>query len=126
MNWVTFWEQFDLAIHSNSKLHDVQKLAYLRNAVEAGPAKQVTRGLSHSAESYYQAVECLEQRYDKPRFVHQSHVRTLVEAPLIKSGNAKELRLLHDVVNQHVRSLRTIKGDTFKAFVSSSIEMKLD
>ena len=29
-------------------------------------------------------------------------------------------------MNQHVRSLRTIKGDTFEAFVSSSIEMKLD
>ena len=126
LNWVTFWEQFDIAIHSNKKLHDVQRLAYLRDAVEAGPAKDVIKGLSHSAGSYEQAVECLRQRYDKPRLIHQSHVRAIVEAASIKSGNAKELRLLHDVVNQHVRSLRTIKGDTFEAFVSSSVEMKLD
>jgi len=126
LNWVTFWEQFEIAIHSNKKLHDVQKLAYLRDAVEAGPAKHVIKGLSHSASSYEQAVECLQQRYDKPRFIHQSHVSAIVEASSIKTGSAKELRLLHDVVNQHVRSLRAIKGDTFEAFVSSSVEMKLD
>ena len=45
LNWVTFWEQFEIAIHSNKKLHDVQKLAYLRDAVEAGPAKHVINGL---------------------------------------------------------------------------------
>ena len=49
-----------------------------------------------------------------------------METPSIKSGNVKELRLLHDTVNQHVRSLRAIKGDTVEAFVSSSVEMKLD
>ena len=126
LNWVTFWEQFEIAIHLNKRLHDVQKLAYLRDAVEAGPAKHVIKGLSHSAGSYEQAIECLRQRYDKPRLIHQNHVRAIVEAPVVKSGNARELRLLHDVVNQHVRSLRTIKGDTFEAFVSSSVEMKLD
>ena len=126
LNWVTFWEQFDLTIQSNKKLHDVQKLAYLRDAVEGGSSKHVIEGLSHSADSYTQAVECLQQRYDKPRFIHQSHVKAIVEAPTVKSGNAKELRLLHDTVNQHVHSLRTIKGDTFEAFVSSSSEMKLD
>ena len=126
LNWVTFWEQFEIAVHSNKKLHDVQKLAYLRDTVDGGPAKHVIKGLSHSADTYKQAVECLRHRYDKPRFVHQSHVRAIVEAPLVKSGSAKELRLLHDVVNQHLRSLRTGKGDTFEAFVSSSVEMKLD
>ena len=25
LNWVTFWEQFEIAIHLNKKLHDVQK-----------------------------------------------------------------------------------------------------
>ena len=27
LNWVTFWDLFDLAIHSNKKLHNVQKQA---------------------------------------------------------------------------------------------------
>ena len=85
LNWVTFWEQFDLAIHSNKKLHDVQKLAYLRDAVETVPAKHVIKSLSHSADRYKQVVKCLQQRYDKPRFIHQSHLRGIVEAPTCHS-----------------------------------------
>ena len=121
-----FWEQFDTAIHSSKKLHDAQKLAYLRDAVECGPAKKVIQGLAHSAGTYQEAVKCLQQRYDRPRFIHQKHVKTIVEIPTVKSGSGRELRHLHDLVSQHLRSLRTIKGDTFESFMSSLIEMKLD
>ena len=48
INWVTFWEQFKIAVHHNKGLHDIQKLAYLCNAVEAGPAKHMMKGVSHS------------------------------------------------------------------------------
>ena len=44
-NWAIFWEQFETAIHNNRKLHDAQKLTYLRDAVEGGPAKRVIQGL---------------------------------------------------------------------------------
>ena len=45
---------------------------------------------------------------------------------LVESGRA--LRPLHDLVTQqlHLRSLRTVKEDTFESFLSSLIEMKLD
>ena len=126
LNWAVFWEQFETAIHNNKKLHDAQKLTYLRDAVERGPAKKVIQGLAHSAGTYQEAVKCLQQRFDRPRFIHQKHVKTIVEIPTVKAGTGRELRQLHDVVSQHVRSLRTVKGDTFETFMSSLIEMKLD
>ena len=126
LNWAVFWEQFETAIHNSKKLHDAQKLAYLRDAVDCGPAKKVIQGLAHSAGTYQEAVKCLQQRYDRPRFIHQKHVKTIVEIPTVKYGNGRELRQLHDLVSQHLRSLRTIKGDTFESFMSSLIEMKLD
>ena len=49
LNWAVFCEQFKKAIHKNKKLHDAQKLAYLWEAVERGPAKGVIQGLLHSA-----------------------------------------------------------------------------
>ena len=52
LNSVVFWEQFETAIHNNKKLHEAQKLAYLRDAVEKGPAKKAIQGLSHSAGTY--------------------------------------------------------------------------
>ena len=49
-----------------------------------------------------------------------------MEAPNIRTGSGRELRKQHDVVSRHVWSLETIKGDRFEAFLSASIEIKLD
>ena len=34
LNWVAFWEQFEIAIHSKERLHDAQKFVYLREALK--------------------------------------------------------------------------------------------
>ena len=126
LNWAVFWEQFQTAIYNNKKLHEAQKLAYLWDAVDKGPANKVIQGLSQSAGTYLEAVKCLQQRYDRLRSIHQKHVKTIIEAPTVKTGTGKELRQLHDLVSQHLRSLRTANRDTLDTFMSSLIEMKLD
>ena len=72
-------------------LLDIHKLAYLRDAVEAGPAKHVIKGISHSAGSYEKAIECLRQRYDKPRFIHMKGVH-LFRHQLGHSKEEEDLR----------------------------------
>ena len=69
---------------------------------------------------------CLQRRYDRPRLIHQAHVRAVIEAPHLKEGSGKELRHLHDVINQHMRAITTMFGDSLEAFVTSLIESKLD
>ena len=49
-----------------------------------------------------------------------------MEIRTVKTGKGRELRQLHEVVSQHLRSLRTFKGDTFESFMFFVIEMKLD
>lgn len=44
----------------------------------------------------------------------------------IKTESGKELWQLHDVVNHHVHSLKTINGDMFEAFLSTFIKRRLD
>ena len=39
-HWTTFWEQFDVAVHSRSGLMNVEKLVYLQHAIKGGLAKQ--------------------------------------------------------------------------------------
>ena len=91
LNWAVFWEQFEMAIQNNRKLHNAQKLTYLRDMVEGGPAQRVIQGLAHSAGTYQEAVKCLQQRFDRPRFIHQKPVKTIVETPTIKVGTGREL-----------------------------------
>lgn len=59
-NWILFWEQFDVAIHSRTTLSDIEKLAYLRNSLKDGTAKGIIDGLSTSGEFYDEAIETLK------------------------------------------------------------------
>ena len=126
MHWRRFWEQFKVSIDSKSQLDDAEKLTYLEQALKDGPAKNAIEGLSGSGDDYQEAIECLRKRYDRPRLLHQAHVRAIVEAPSLKDGGGKELRRLHDTLNQHLRSLKNMHQESYEAFVTSLIELKLD
>ena len=126
VNWRTFWEQFCISIHDRSNLSDSEKLAYLRHSVKDGSAKNVIEGLSRSGECYKEAIDSLKARYDRPRLIHQTHVKKIMEATLLKDGSGCELRRLHDTVQQHVRALKAMGHDPPGTFVTSLIELKLD
>jgi len=57
---------------------------------------------------------------------HQAHVRMIVDAPALKDGSGKELRRLHDVVQQHLRALKSLGHDPPGSFITSLLELKLD
>lgn len=94
--------------------------------MQEGSAKHVIEGLSRSGECYDEANECLKSRYNRPRFIHQTHVRKIMETPPIKEGTGKELRRFHDTVQQHLRALKAMDHDPSGAFVTSILELKLD
>ena len=77
LNWRVFWEQFESSIHNKPHLTDSDKLTYLRDALKDSPAKNTIIGLTQTAESYSEAIRCLQERYDRPRVVHQAHVRKI-------------------------------------------------
>ena len=106
LHWTTFWEQFDVTIHSKSILTNAEKLAYLQHALKGGSARQTIKGLSRSGDQYAEAITCLKDRFNKPRMIHQAHVRAIVDAPPLKDGTGRELRRLHDVVSNTCRHSR--------------------
>ena len=126
LRWLTFWEQYRVAIHDRSDLSQAQKLLYLRQSLKDGSAKNVIEGLSRSGEQYEEAVKCLQERYNRPRLIHQAHVRKIVEVPSLKDDTGQELRRLHDVLQQHLRALKAMDKEPSASFITSLIEMKLD
>ena len=104
VHWASFW-----AVHSRKDLVDSEKLAYLRNAVKDGSAKHVVEGLSRTGAHYKEAVDTLRKRFDRPRLIHQAHVRVILCTPALKTGSGKELRRLHDTLVQHLRALKAMK-----------------
>ena len=126
LNWKSFWEQFCVSVHDRTNLSTSEKLVYLQHALKDGSAKHTIEGLSRSGEYYAEAVECLKSRYDRPRLIHQTHVRMILEAPSLKEGTGKELRRLHDTVQQHLRALKAMDHEPPGPFVTSVLELKLD
>ena len=126
LNWRTFWEQFCIAIHDRTHLSNAEKLAYLRHALKDGTAKSTIEGLSHSGDHYEEAVKCLETRYNRPKLIHQTHVKKIVEIPALKDGSRSELRRLHDTAQQHIRALKTMGHEPDGNFITSFLQLKLD
>ena len=126
LHWVHFWEQFKISIHDRPQLSESEKLVYLQQTVKNGSAKPVIEGLSRTGENYNEAINCLKPRFNRPQLLHRSHVRKIVEAPSLKDGSGKELRQLHDTVQQHLRALKAIGSEPDDHFVTSVIELKFD
>ena len=115
-----------MAIHDRSDVSKTEKLVYLRHALKDGTAKNIIEGLSRSGEHYAEAIECLKQRYSRPRLIHQTHVRRIAELQALKEGNGRELRRLHDTVQQHLRALKALGNEPSGPFITSLLELKLD
>ena len=126
LTWQTFWEQFCVSVHERSQLSDAEKLVYLRQALRDGTARSAIEGLSRSGEHYKEAVECLRSRFDRPRLIHQAHVRKIIEAPSLRDGSGKDLRRFHDTMQQHLRALKAMGHEPPGPFLTSLLELKLD
>ena len=57
MEWQSFWEQFEVCVHSQSQLTDPEKLAYHRQALKDGLARHAIEGISGSGNTYCEAVD---------------------------------------------------------------------
>ena len=99
---------------------------YLRHSFKDGSAKAVIEGLSHSGDQYEEAIASLRSRYARPRLIHQAHVRKIYEAASLREGSGKELRYLHDTVQQHLRALKAMGNEPPGSFITSLLELKLD
>ena len=126
LQWKSYWEQFSVSVHDRLNLTKAENLVYLQNSIKDKTAKGLIEGLTRSSEHYDEAVKCLLSRYDRPRVIHQAHVRRIVDAPPLKEGTGKEIRQLHDLVVQHLRALKALGHEPSKPFITSLLEMKLD
>ena len=56
----------------------------------------------------------------------QTHVQAIVNAPSLKDSCGKELRHLHDTINQHLRALKAMDCEPSGQFITFLLELKLD
>ena len=115
--WTMFWDSYESAIHKNDELSDVDKFNYLRSLLEQ-TAHEAIAGLTLSAANYHEAVAIHKKRFGNKQQIIAKHMDTLLNMePVTSVHNLKGLRRLHDDVESHVRSLKTL-GVTSKSYGS--------
>ena len=66
LNWQKYWNQFEVAVHSQKSISSTEKLRYLEQAVHRSPAVKAIMGLSRTGAQYEQAIKYLKERYYWP------------------------------------------------------------
>ena len=80
MDWQSFWDSYDSAIHTNPFLSDVQKFNYLKSILRS-EALQTIAGFSMTNSNYGKAISLLQERYGQTHKIIQTYMQALLDIP---------------------------------------------
>ncbi|XP_065085837.1 uncharacterized protein LOC135707865 [Ochlerotatus camptorhynchus] len=89
---------------------DATKLQYLDKAL-IGEASGILNARIINDNNYQQAWELLEERFENPRVIIDTHISGLLSMKPIAKQSFKELRNLIDTCNRHVEGLRFMEQE---------------
>lgn len=122
--WNIFKDKFVSLISSNVELSESQKLYYLRSCL-IGNAKE----LQTVDDSFTSLFEALENRFNNKRLIVNTHINELLSMEKLQFESAKDLRLLVDQLQKHLRALKLMDLSLDKlseVFLINIVLQKLD
>ena len=105
LSWQSFWDEYSVAIHTNSSLSDIEKFNYLRSYLTEATGECI-KGLSLALANYQKAVEILKERYGNKQILISSYMDVLVKLP--KDDNMKDIDKLRKIYNSLETSVRNL------------------
>lgn len=111
--WIPFRDLFITLVHNKTNLAPIEKLHYLKGSLTGAGAKAI-ESIALSNETYEKAWNILKERYERPRLIIESHVRSYLNLDNINRNNIRESI---DNITKTIRSLEAINqnpsgGDT--------------
>ena len=107
LEFQSWWDQYEIAVHTNNRLSAVEKFVYLRS-LTTNDASLSIEGFPLTAANYEEAVGLLKDRYGKKSKLISAHVSKLLSLEEISGVNPKALRKQFDVMESQVRSLSAL------------------
>ncbi|XP_035205973.1 uncharacterized protein LOC118181004 [Stegodyphus dumicola] len=100
-----FYYQFEVAIHKNVNLSNVEKFSYLKSYL-TDEAEVALRGLALSSENYEIVLNILKERFGRKDIIIDAHTARLLNlSPVRKSYDIIALRRLYSECETHIRGL---------------------
>ena len=107
LSWQSFWDQYSVAIHTNSSLSDIEKFNYLRFYLTETTSEYI-KGLSLTSANYQKAVEILKECYGNKQILISSYMNVLVKLP--RADNMKDIDKLRKIYNSLETSSMVAEG----------------
>ena len=106
IEWLSFWDSFQVFVDKNSDISSVDKMNYLTGLLK-GEAARVIQGLPLSESNYQRAVDLLKERFGQKQVLINSHMDGLLK---IRSATnyVKKLRSLYDVCEGYIHGLESL------------------
>ena len=100
-----FWDQFNVAVHSNDRLSEIEKFTYLKGLVKKS-ASNLLCGLSLTKDNYSKAIDLLNERFGNSQTLISSNMDVLVKIPKVENiADVKKLRVVYDSLETSIRNL---------------------
>ena len=122
MEWTSFWETFNAAIHSSS-LSAVQKFDYLKEYLK-GEARLFVENLELTDANYQIAVNQLKATYGKTEVLINAHFDKLDSLQPVRDGkDVAALRNLQLTIQSHICALETLgkPKDTYGSLLGTKL-----
>lgn len=122
-----FYDLFVAVIDKNPKLQDVQKLFYLRKYL-LDDALAVIVNLPLVNQSYSEALQLLQKRFDNKSRLILNHIGMLLDLTPMQRGTAPALRTFLCHVQQQLHALKNLEQpvDKWDMLLISILTRKLD
>lgn len=104
LQYISFREMFDAAIHNDNQLDRVEKFQYLKGVLE-GEAAAAVAGLPLTSNNYDEALGIIHKRYGQPHKIIHRYMRALWELPKASDTSVKEF---YDKLELYVRGLHAL------------------
>lgn len=127
VQYKSFIDMFLAVIGNDKSLAPVQKLFYLRKYLKS-EALMLIEGLPLVNESYNQALDLLNNRYDNKCILITHHINILLDLKPITKGTSQNLRQLVSQARQQLGALRSLgqKVEHWDMVIVTMLIRKLD
>lgn len=126
-DWFSFFDIFKAMVHDVDSYSSAQKFFYLRSCLR-GPALDLVQSIPVSDVNYDVVIRRLTQRYENNSLVIQSHIRSILDCPIVEESKPGSLQKLYSTVCTNIAALKALKQpvEHWDAWLITIIARRLD
>ena len=105
LDWKSFQETFEAAVHNNDNISNIEKFTYLRTYLD-NSALQATERFPLTNENYTAAWQLLDERYGNEQLIIYCHMNNLIK---LDPNYSTKLKRNAKIVRYHRKQCTSVK-----------------